>query len=92
MVEFPKQSQADTMHATFNDLVDVRHRIIYYLKRNRDGIAKCRDAIYQLMLIKKYAPENPFKVLNRDVMLIIAKMLYVTIGTKVWCQSAKSRP
>lgn len=59
------------------------------LKRNQKGYDRCRQAIYQLFLIRNYfrerALENPFGLLDRNVVKMIALMVYETIGTKIWC-------
>lgn len=55
------------------------------LWRNHDGYQKCRSAIYQLFLIKKHRLDSVFRFVNRDVVKIIARLLYESIGTKIWC-------
>jgi hypothetical protein len=62
----------------------IERKLASFTKRNKAGRKKCRQAIYQLFLIKHYAPENPFKMIDRGVVMIIAKMLHDTTGTKVW--------
>jgi hypothetical protein len=94
VVEFPTIPLPDgdygaEMQEKFATLVNRQKGIFGFLERNRRGYDKCRRAVYQLLLIKRFASENPFRLLNRDVMLMIAKMVYATIGTKVWCQSAQ---
>lgn len=56
------------------------------LKRNRDGYAKCNDAILQIFLIKRYRPDSVFRFVNFDVVRLIAKLLHNSRGTRVWCQ------
>jgi hypothetical protein len=55
------------------------------LQRNHHGYVRCRMVIYQLFLIKRHRPDSVFRFINRDIVMIIAKMLYATIGTKIWC-------
>lgn len=56
------------------------------LTRNRKGYQRCRGVIYQLFLIKRYRPESVFRFINRDVVMLIAKLIHATIGTELWCQ------
>ena len=80
-------SASNKLEAATSDTVKASLVVIKQIvERNVNGYDKCRSAIRQLFLIKRYAPENPFKNLNRDVVMIIAKLIYGTIGTKVWCQ------
>lgn len=55
------------------------------IERNVIGWEKCRDAIYQLYLIKRYGASPLFLCLNRDVVKIIARLLYQSRFTQVWC-------
>lgn len=89
IVKYPRQSKPPgkveaAMNAAFERLLDTQRKISECLERNRKGQQKCRTAIYQLFLIEGFAVGDPFKALNRDVLRIIAKMLYSTIGTKIW--------
>lgn len=54
------------------------------LKRNHDGYANCSAAIRQLFLIKRHCPDSLFRFINRDVVMIIAKLVHQSRGTKVW--------
>ena len=67
------------------NLENSKSGILESLTRNQRGYSNCRAAIWQLFLIKRYSPENPFKHLNKDVITLIAQLLYDTIGTSVWC-------
>jgi hypothetical protein len=89
-VEFPKVARLEgdlgsLMAQTFQTLVGRDRHIKEMIARNNQGYDKCRKAIYCLLLIKRFAIGDPFKLLNHDVMLIICRMLYASIGTKVWC-------
>lgn len=55
-----------------------------YIDRNVHAAKKCRQAIYQLFLIKYYSKENVFKSLSRDTLMIIAKLLHATMFTAAW--------
>ncbi len=66
------------------DIVDGKKRIQSIINRNIAGYARCRLAIYQLFLIKKYT--DIFAVVNIDVIRIIARMLFNSLGTKIWCR------
>jgi hypothetical protein len=55
------------------------------LTRNHAGYVRCRDSIYQIFLIKRFTTGSVFDIIGIDVVRIIAKMLYSTIGTKPWC-------
>ena len=54
--------------------------------RNQNGCQKCSAAIYQLLLIKRYRPDSVFRFINKDVVMIIAKLIYKTMGTAAWSQ------
>ncbi len=55
-----------------------------FCERNKKGLVKCRNACLTLMLIKKYRNDNLLVTVPRDVVLIIAKLVWKSRGTKVW--------
>ena len=55
------------------------------IERNVIGWEKCRGAIYQWYLIKRYGNCAIFGFLNRDVVNLIARLVYASRFTEVWC-------
>ena len=72
------------------------NRVIAYQKfiqqiidRNSIGWINCRQAIYQLYLIKRHGNSPLFACLNRDVVNIIARLLYQSRFKEAWCPLLK---
>lgn len=59
------------------------------IQRNAAGWVSCRQAIYQLYLIKRHGASPLFLCLNRDVVGIIARLLYASRFTEAWCPLLK---
>lgn len=57
------------------------------LSRNQAGLLKCRAAIYQLFLMKRYRLESVFRFIGIDVVRLIARLVYATSDScpKIWC-------
>lgn len=62
-----------------------QERIKTYVDRNIRGRERCRKTIYTLFLIKRFSDNTVFRLTDVNVLLIIARRLYATIGSKEWC-------
>lgn len=69
-----------------NMVADASQRINTYIERNKRGRQRCRDVIYTLFLIKYYSSNNVFRLMDKHVLMVIARHLYASIGTKPWCE------
>lgn len=56
-----------------------------YMKRNRDGYEKCRRSTLLPLLAHRFSSGSIFSVLGVDVTRLIAKKIWNSRGTKVWC-------
>ena len=74
------------LSATRNMVMESHRRITNYVKRNVAGRQRCRDVIYTLFLIKYYSLNNVFRLMDKHVLMVIARHLYASIGTKCWCE------
>jgi hypothetical protein len=61
--------------------------ICQIVERNAIGLEKCRRAIYQVLLIKRHGKSPLFACLNKDIVKIIAKLVYNSRFTEAWYPS-----
>lgn len=73
------------MRTTFNEY---NKTVKSTLRRNQAGIERCRSAVYQLFLIKRYRPASVFRFIGIDVVRLIAKLVMASwdADAKVWCR------
>lgn len=53
--------------------------------RNVAGLKKCQSAVYQFLLIKRYRRKSVLRIINKDVVNIISRLIYDSRGIAVWC-------
>lgn len=69
------------------EMEQMRTEIDDYLKRNQQGYEKCKWAVLLMLLAHRYRKGNVFNTLPVDVLRIIAKMVWASVGTQIWCYS-----
>lgn len=96
MVKFKSESMEQELKKLFNggipgsdrnQFTSYKKAVKVHLERNQGGLQKCRDAVYQLFLIKRYRPDSVFRFVALDVVKIIARMVYASnqSNPKLWC-------
>jgi len=56
------------------------------IDRNIAGYKRCRDVIYTLFLIKKYSDNSITRLMDKNILIVIGKLLLLTIGDREWCK------
>lgn len=59
------------------------------IKRNNNGYKKCSKACITLLAIKKFR-QSILSPVDRNNLLFIAKMIYDSRGTSIWCDNIKN--
>lgn len=63
-----------------------------YLTRNRNGYEKCKSYVLLILLAHRFSKGSIFQILGRDVTQIIAKKIWESRGTKIWCYHTTFNP
>lgn len=91
---FREKIMPDRVHRRFwtTETVKNRKKVISeyamlqcFIARNLKGRAACYAAIQQIYLIKRFRPKSIFRIINRDAVNIICRLVYESIGTAMWC-------
>lgn len=64
---------------------DAEDKITRLIQRNLAGYHRCRQVVYTLFLIKRYGNNWVMRLMDRNILIIIGKLVLKTLGDKVWC-------
>jgi len=73
-------------HGDVFDKHELEKTLYDYIKRNKLGYEKCIKTCITLLGLRKFRNKlSVVSILDRNVLLLICKEIFNTIGTKVWC-------
>jgi hypothetical protein len=73
------------MNRQVNVVLHAEDRITGLIHRNLKGYHRCRQVVYTLFLIKRYGNNRVMRLMDRNILMIIGKLVLKTLGDKVWC-------